>query len=218
VSGQPVLEGEMAPGRQRRCIATRAPRAADGMVRFVVGPDATLIPDVAGRLPGRGMWVSAEREAVARAASRNLFAKAARARVVVGQDLAAQVEAMLLRRCLDLVGLARRAGELVAGYDQVVDWLRRGRAALVLCAADGAVDGRRKVAALARDVPVVEAFARAELGPAIGRLEAVHVALAPGGVQRRLLSELRRLKGFRDFALPAELAAPAVNGEDSTRP
>lgn len=217
MSDQLVIEGEATAARQRRCIASRAPQTADAMIRFVVGPDAALVPDVAGRLPGRGMWVSAERQALAKAASRNLFAKAARARVVVAADLVAQVEAMLTCRCLDLVGLARRAGQLVAGHDQVAGWLRGGRAGLVLAAADGAPDGRRKIAALAGPLPVVAAFGRVELGRAIGRDEVVHVAIARGGVQRRLLSELRRLKGFRDFELPAAVGAAAVKEEDSTR-
>jgi uncharacterized protein len=205
--------------RMRRCVAARAPRLAEGMIRFVVGPDHALVPDLAGRLPGRGLWLSAERRAVQGAVARNLFAKAARDRVVVAPDLADRLEAMLVRRCLDLVGLARRAGELVAGFDQVEDLLRRGRAALVLQARDGAADGRRKVASVAGalKVPVVEAFDRAELGAAIGRAEAVHLALAPGGVERRLEAELGRLSGFRDFPPPAAGVGATEREEGTSR-
>ncbi len=206
--------GEPPPARMRRCVAARAPRPVEGMIRFVVGPDHALVPDLAGRLPGRGLWLGAERRTVQGAVAKNLFAKAARDRVVVAPDLPDRLEAMLVRRCLDLVGLARRAGGLVAGFDQVDDVLRRGRAALVLQARDGAADGRRKVVSLAGalGVPVVEAFDRAELGAAIGRAEAVHLALAPGGVEGRLEAELGRLRGFRDFPAwsPPTAAATAA--------
>lgn len=208
----PFLEAE-AKGPMRRCVAARAPRPAAGMIRFVVGPDRDLVPDLANRLPGRGLWLSAERAAVQGAVKRNLFAKAARAQVRAEPDLADRLEDLLVRRCLDLMGLARRGGGLVAGFDQVADALRNGRAALVLQARDAAEDGRRKVRAMARGgVPSVEAFGRAELGSAIGRDDAVHLALAPGGIERRLRAELARLRGFRDFEAPPAAAAP--DGDD----
>src|SRR4051794_34202917 len=96
------------------------------MIRFVVGPDRSLVPDLAARLPGRGMWLSADRGAVRTALAKNLFGKVARGQVTAEADLPDRLETMLVARCLDLVGLARRAGGLVAGFDQVADWLRRG--------------------------------------------------------------------------------------------
>ena len=219
MSDEPLLQDD-GPGRVRRCVAAREPRPASTMIRFVVGPDRALVPDLAARLPGRGMWLSAERGAVRTALAKNLFAKAARGQVVAEADLPDRLEAMLEARCLDLVGLARRAGGLVAGFDQVADWLRRGKAALVIEARDAAEDGRRKVRAMARgaaagggDVPVVEAFDRAELGRAIGRDEVVHVAVAAGGVERRLAAELRRLRGFRDFPWHEAGDSRATEGE-----
>jgi predicted RNA-binding protein YlxR (DUF448 family) len=189
--------------RTRRCIATRAPRPAGSLIRFVVGPDASLVADLAGRLPGRGMWVGADRAVLARAIARNQFAKAARAPVNAAPELVDQVSSMLLRRCLDLVGLARRAGELVAGFDQVAEWLRHGRCGLVLTASDGSADGRRRIEALAGDVPVLGPFDRRELGSAVGRDNVVHVCLKPAGLSRQLLEELGRLQGFREFRMPA---------------
>lgn len=178
------------------------------MIRFVLGPDGALVPDLAGRLPGRGLWVSADRAVLARAIARGQFAKAARARVVADEGLVDRVEAMLAQRCLELVGLARRAGELVLGFDQVADWLRRGRAALVLTARDGGAEGRRRIEALAGDaVPVLDPFGREELGAPVGREEIVHLALAKGGLAQRLLRELERLQGFRGFRMPERHAA-----------
>lgn len=216
MSDEFLLQDE-GPGRVRRCVAAREAKPAATMIRFVVGPDRSLVPDLAARLPGRGMWLSAERGAVRTALAKNLFAKVARGQVTAEADLPDRLETMLVARCLDLVGLARRAGGLVAGFDQVADWLRRGKAALVLDARDAAEDGRRKVRAMARgaagDVPVVEAFDRAELGRAIGRDEVVHVALAAGGVERRLVTELRRLRGFRDFPWHEAGDSRATEGE-----
>lgn len=204
-----MAEPEAArPGRVRRCVATRGSGDARHMIRFVVAPDGTLVPDLAARLPGRGFWVGADRQVLERAVARGGFAKAARAKIKAPAALGEQVGAMLARRCLDRVGLARRAGELVAGFDQVADWLRRGRAALVLTARDGGGEGRRRIEALAGPtVPVLDPFARAELGGAVGREEIVHVALADGGHARQLLQELERLQGFREFRMPERHAA-----------
>jgi predicted RNA-binding protein YlxR (DUF448 family) len=206
--GEPVIEGllvEPEPGRgarMRRCLGARGARPAASSIRFVLGPDRSLVPDLAGRLPGRGMWVGADRETLARVLARNQFAKAARGPVQAAADLVDQVEQMLVQRCLDRVGLARRAGELVVGFDQVLDWLRRGRCALVLVARDGAAEGRRRITAAAGGVPVLDPFGRTELGGAVGRAEAVHAGLAASGNTRRLLAELGRLRGFREFGMP----------------
>lgn len=195
------------PGRVRRCVSSRTSSDARRMIRFVLAPDGTLVPDLAGRLPGRGFWVGADHAALARAVDRGGFAKAARARVSAPSSLVDQVGEMLARRCLDRVGLARRAGELVAGFDQVADLLRRGRAALVLTAHDAGGEGRRRIELLAGAVPLLDPFSRTELGGAVGRDEIVHVALGEGGHARQLLQELERLRGFREFRMPAWRAA-----------
>ncbi len=204
--------------RTRRCIAARAPRPAESLIRFVVGPGSTLVPDLANRLPGRGLWVDAKRDVLVRALAKHQFSRAARAPVSAPADLVDQVQAMLLRRCLDLVGLARRAGELVAGFDQVEDWLRRGRCGLVLTARDGSADGRRRIEALARTVPVLDPFDRVELGQATGRDEVVHVGIADRGLARQLLEELGRLHGFREFRMPVGHAVSNAVDEGTARP
>lgn len=219
--GSEVLIEEIAGARasSRRCIVSRTSGSTAGMIRFVVGPGNTLVPDLTARLPGRGMWVSADRGVLAQAVARKQFARAARAAVGAAPDLVEQVEAMLLRRCLDLIGLARRAGELVAGFDQVAEALRHGRCAMVLTASDGAADGRRRIDALAREVPVLDPFDRRELGGAVGRDEIVHIGLAEGGLARQLRSELSRLHGFREFAMPVGHAAVSnVENEGTVRP
>jgi predicted RNA-binding protein YlxR (DUF448 family) len=216
VSEEELLVDE-GPGRTggRRCIASRESKPREAMVRFVVDPAGKVVPDIDARAAGRGVWLSAQRSAISLAVAKGLFARAARQRVQVPPDLADLVETMLARRCLDLVGLARRAGQVIAGFDQVADGLRQGTVAVLLGARDGAADGRRKLRALAAGLPLVELFDRRELGGALGRDEAVHVGIAPGGLARRLLAEVARLEGFRTAGGGRETVDAVVGTEDS---
>ncbi len=181
----------------RRCIVTRESRATDRMIRFVVAADGTVVPDIAGKLPGRGLWLSARRDILDQACTGRVFARAARTPVRQADDLTDRVEGLLKRRCLDLIGLARRAGDAVAGYEKVQALLRGGRAGLLLGAADGAAGGRAKLRALARQLPVVDIFTGAELGAIFGRDGTVHAALAKGALANRLIVETERLAGMR---------------------
>jgi predicted RNA-binding protein YlxR (DUF448 family) len=184
-------------GPRRRCIVSGEVRDKADLLRFVRAPDGSLVPDPAGRLPGRGLWLSARRDMIERACARNLFARAARAQVRVPEDLLEQLERSLKQRCLDLIGLARRAGQAVAGYEKVRARLASGRAGVVIQAADAAAGGRHKIAALARarhpDLPIVELFGAEELGRALGRGSTVHVVLDRGPLAGRLLGEIARL-------------------------
>jgi uncharacterized protein len=186
---------------QRRCLVTRTAGARDHLIRFVLGPDHQVLPDLEERLPGRGMWLSADRDVVNRAVAGRLFARAARAPAAAEADLAATVERLLARRALECVGLARRAGQVVVGFEQVRAWLRASKAAVLIAAADGAAEGRAKLRRLAPDLPLITAFPRDELGACLGRDEVVHVAVAPGGLAQRLLRDVERLAGFRPDAL-----------------
>jgi uncharacterized protein len=167
------------------------------MLRFVLGPDAMVVPDIEERLPGRGLWLTADRTALDRAVARRAFAKAAGAPVRVPENLAAQVDALLARRCLSLLGLARRAGQVVAGFEQVRELLKGGDAAALLAASDGAENGRRRLRAVAGELPVVGLFAAAEIGAALGRGTVVHAALSRGRLANRFLREAGRLADFR---------------------
>jgi hypothetical protein len=181
----------------RRCLVTRESLPKSAMVRFVVGPDREVVPDVDGKLPGHGFWIKADRVLLEQACHRNLFAKAARQSVVVPPDLPATVESLLARRCLELIGLARGAGAAVAGFEKCRAWLQSGKAGLLLAACDGAADGRAKLRALAGALPAVELFSSAELSRALGRDNAVHGAVAAGGFTAKLSMEAARLAGVR---------------------
>ena len=190
MAGQGLAEAatdDGSRGAERRCLATGQVLPKAALVRFVVGPDGALVVDVEERLPGRGLWVKADRAALEKAAAKRLFGRSARQMVIVPGDLPAQVVARLERRCLDLLGLARRAGLAVAGFEKVRDWIRSGRAGLLLEAADGQAPG----------LPMATAFDARRLGAIFGRDHAVHVALAAGGPTDRVAVELARLSGVR---------------------
>jgi uncharacterized protein len=195
---RPRLPAEDGDGTcQRRCIVSGVVKSKHELLRFVIGPDREVVPDIDGRLPGRGFWLSARRDVLEKACAKNLFARAARADVSVGADLIDQVERLLTRRCLDLIGLARRAGQAVAGHDRAQEWLKSGRCGVLLAAADGAPGGRAKMRAFATGMPVVDVLSGAELGSAAGRERAVHMVVAPGKLAAGLLRETGRLAGFR---------------------
>jgi len=142
-------DGEVLSAGERRCIVTRERRPRRRLIRFVLDMDGQVIPDVDEKLPGRGLWLSPGRDMVEMAASRRAFARAARRPVTVPPDLADRVEGLLVRRCLNLLGLARRGGQVVTGFEKVRARLREGSVGVLLAASDGAADGRAKVVALA---------------------------------------------------------------------
>ena len=150
------LEEPLAPpstGPQRTCIATGETGAPERMIRFVVGPEGDVVPDLARRLPGRGLWVKAERAAVERAVAKNLFARAARASVKPAADLAERVERLLLERALADLSRARRAGRAVAGFVKVEQMVGQRRAGLLVVADEADGDGLGKLKAASRRWP-----------------------------------------------------------------
>jgi len=181
----------------RRCIVSGKSRETASLVRFAVGPDNQIVPDIAGSLPGRGIWVSADRDSIAAAVANRLFARAARRNVSVDEGLPARVETLLRDRCIDLIGLARRAGDAVAGFDKVTAFLAKNAAGVVFAASDAADGGRRKMQRGAAGIPLIEQLDRLELGRAFGRDQVVHAVVASGKIADSLLADARRLSGFR---------------------
>ena len=171
------------------------------MIRFVRSPDGAVVPDIAGKLPGRGVWVSADRASVNQAVEKAVFARRFKAQSTAPDDLSDQVEARLLERCVSVLGLARKAGTLITGFDQVRAGLKKARPAWLIEAADGRADGRGKVYSLATalygEVKVAGALTSAELGMALGREGVIHALLQNGPLARSWTDAYRRLKGFR---------------------
>lgn len=186
---------------ERKCIVTGEVKPAEGMLRFVVGPEGQAVFDAQGKLPGRGIWLSARLDVLQTAAVKGLFSKAAKAKVTVAGDLIDQVARQLRQGCLNRIGLARRAGLLTQGFEKVRAALKDNTAGVLIEAADGAQDGRDKIGRLAPGLPVVALFTAEELGRAIGRDNAVHALIAPGKMAETFLSDARKLAGVLDRPL-----------------
>ena len=183
-------------GPERRCIVTGDVQPKAGLVRFVVSPEGMVVPDLAGKLPGRGIWVTADRTAIETAAKKGLFSRAARMPVTVPEGLADLVEAGLARRVVDLVSLARKAGLAVAGFEKVKGWLADGKAKVLLQASDGSDRGKGKLWT-PQGGRWFGCLTSSELGLAFGRDNVIHGALASGGLSIRVVEEAAKLDGLR---------------------
>jgi predicted RNA-binding protein YlxR (DUF448 family) len=210
-------DGERAEtGPLRRCAVTRERLPKERMIRFVVAPDRRLIPDLAARLPGRGIWLSARGDVIETARSRGAFAKAARGPVTVPSDLLSALQAAIARRIGEHLGLARRAGQAVAGYAKVREWLEQGRAALVVQASDGSIEERARL--LGRWTgPVVAPLPADRLGAVFARERAVHVAVAGGQLAEAIRIEAERLAGLQAGAGAGAAARPTGGGSARNR-
>jgi predicted RNA-binding protein YlxR (DUF448 family) len=175
---------------ERRCIVTGVVRPKDELIRFAISPDNTVVPDLAGNLPGRGLWVTAERDAIETAVQKNLFSKAAKAPVKADPALAATVVQLLRKRCLDLLGLAKSAGIAVLGQMQVEAAMKAKTIVLLLVADDAAANGLEKINA----TNAVRTFTRNELGAALGHDQIVFAGFVKHGLTEKLQSELMRLE------------------------
>jgi predicted RNA-binding protein YlxR (DUF448 family) len=186
--------------RERRDIVSGEVMDEARLIRFVIGPDGSAAPDLARKLPGRGMWVAADRASVTAAVKKGCFARSAKAQVKATPDLADQVAALLRQRVLSGLGLARRAGDLTSGFEKVASSISSGKAAWLIEASDGAADGRRKLLALARrrspPPGLVGVFTAAELGLALGLENVIHTAFLAGRAAERWAQDVRRLAGF----------------------
>ncbi len=207
---------EPEKGPLRRCLVTRERLANEAMLRFVLSPDRMVVCDLAGRLPGRGMWLSAKADVIERAATRGAFAKAARGSVHVPPDLRARIEDGLRGRVRDLIGFARRAGQAVSGWQAAREWLQAGNAGLVVQASDGSLAERERLVGLRR-VASVAPLTAAELGALFGRDRAVHVVIAPGKLADGIAAEAARLVGVA-AAGPRQGDAPGAPPEATPPP
>jgi predicted RNA-binding protein YlxR (DUF448 family) len=190
---------------ERRCIATGESGPTDRLVRFVLGPDGQVVPDLAERLPGRGVWLTAQRSLIEKVVAKKLFSRAFKAQAMAPADLADRLEALLAQRLINVIGLARKAGQAVTGFEKVRARLKDGNAGALVQASDGAADGKAKLTRLAdglsdgeaKRVPGIEILDSTELGLAFGRDFAIHAALDRGGFADRAIGEAARLCGLR---------------------
>lgn len=197
---------EATKDRERRDLVTHEVMDESRLIRFVAAPDGSVAPDLARKLPGRGLWVAADRASVQAAVKKNLFSRAAKAPLRPSADLADTVETLLFRRCLEQLGLARREGVLISGFEKSMAQVRSGKAAWIIEAADGSADGRGKLLSLAKHMSpqpkVCGVFTADDLGLALGLENAIHAVLLEGGRADRWTIEVERLAGFRPLTPP----------------
>lgn len=191
----------------RMCAVSREVRPIDELIRFVVSPAGDVVPDLKRKLPGRGMWISASRKAVAEAVRRHHFSRAFKRDLRIPPTLPQDVETLLVRSVAEALAIAAKAGQVVAGFGKVETALREGKAGVLIHASDGAEDGIRKLDALARQndgnrggkpqIPIVTALKSAELDLALTRSNVIHAALLAGPASRSFLSRSQMLVRYR---------------------
>lgn len=186
----------------RLCALTREVRPAEELVRFVLGPDDMVWPDVDERAEGRGVWVSLSEVAVREAARRNVFAKSLKTKAKLPDDLAALTRDHLTQRLLGALSLAKKAGQFVNGQTRVQAALKSGDAVALITATDAAPDGRSKMLALVRglgiegQIPHLELLGSTQLGLALGTENVIHAALIKGAAAHSALARAHRLARY----------------------
>ncbi|HAC48148.1 hypothetical protein A3753_16090 [Sulfitobacter sp. HI0082] len=194
--GRGGASNDRSDGAERKCIATGDVQPKHGLIRFVIGPDNQVYPDILGKLPGRGIYVSADRAALELAVKKKAFARSAKQPVTLPDGLIDEVEQQLARRVVDLISLQRKAGKAVAGYEKVKGWLQTEEAEVLIQAVDGSGRGKSKLST-PHYGHYIGWLTADELGLAFGRQTVIHGALASGGLTQRVVEEAGRLKGVR---------------------
>jgi predicted RNA-binding protein YlxR (DUF448 family) len=201
---EPQLETEGETGDTvRRCALTRERLPKQDLIRFVLGPTGEIVPDLKERLPGRGVWVTADHAVVAEAAKRNVFARALKAQAKVPPGLSGQVDRLLVEAALGALALANKAGEVVFGTAKVEEAIAKAKVAALIHASDAAEDGCRKLdgrfrAAAKGEMPApIRLFSADELGLASGKTNVIHAALIQGGAAAKFLASASRAERYR---------------------
>ncbi|NUH66897.1 RNA-binding protein [Sulfitobacter sp. S0837] len=194
--GRGGASNDQQTGPERKCIATGEVQPKHGLIRFVVGPDNHVYPDILGKLPGRGIYVAADRAALELAVKKKTFSRSAKQPVTLPEGLIDEVEQQLARRVVDLISLQRKAGKAVAGYEKVKGWLQTEEAEVLIQAVDGSGRGKSKLST-PHYGHYIGWLTADELGLAFGRQTVIHGALASGGLTQRVVEEAGRLKGVR---------------------
>lgn len=206
---------ELGLERERRDIVTGESGPEELLIRFVASPEGDVVPDLARKLPGRGVWVRADRASIETAVRKNLFSRSAKANLKAAADLPDLVERLLVRRCLEQLGLARKEGVLISGFEKASAAVKAGRASWLIEASDGAADGRRKLVSSAVRSPhppeLCGAFSSEEIGLATGLENVIHTVLLAGRRAERWTEEVRKLAGFRPL-LPESWREEARTG------
>lgn len=186
--------------RERRDIASGEVMEESDLIRMAIGPDGQIVPDLAARLPGRGIWIAANRIAIEQARIKGAFARSAKSKVNVPSDLADLTEHLLRQKLLGLLGMAQKAGQIETGYDSVRSMIAGRPPAWRLAAQESARDGRNKIRVASKAAwnatPVLGCFNSGQLGTALGREDVTHGALQEGALAETFTETALKLSGF----------------------
>ena len=194
--------------RERRDIASGELRDPADMLRLAFGPDGQVVADIYSKLPGRGAWIEASRAAVEKAIKTGAFARAAKRKTIIADNFIDTIQAGLSARVLGMLGMAKRAGQLESGFENVRSCARAGEVGVRIEASDGQPDGRSKirvvVKAIAKELeipmpPLIGCFTSTELGKVVGRDNMVHACVHKGKMAKAITREIERLAGFREL-------------------
>ncbi|WP_295844148.1 RNA-binding protein [Tardiphaga sp.] len=215
-------------GTERMCAVSRSVRPIDELIRFVVAPTGEAIPDLKRKLPGRGLWVSANRKAVTEAAKRNVFAKGFKKNVKASPTLADDTDKLMVRGVIEALAMAGKAGVIISGFTKVEDVLKRGDAQALIHASDGAADGIRKLDGTARQaaefnenprpLPIITVLSCDELDLALGRSNVIHAAVLTGPAGKTFLSRSQTLVQYRMADDDGNASAKASVKQDLASP
>ncbi len=210
-------------GPERTCIVTRTKGSPDTMIRFVLGPDLTVVPDIRRKLPGRGVWVTAQAARLAEAVKRQAFAKGFKAKVNVSASLIDDVEGLLRQDCLQFLSLVNKSGSVITGFAKVEAAIESGQVVGLIHAIDGGSDGVRKLGQVLRrrfgeeaQPPQIKLFSNEELDLALGRTNVIHAALVGSATSRAFMARSVRLLGFKTNAMPEQVGRLLASSEELT--
>ena len=193
-----IVAGKGTPKKEslRRCVVSGKSLPSSSLIRFVSTPDNIIIPDIKGKLPGRGIWIKSDAKAISQAIENKAFSRSAKCKVSIFPDLVDHTEIMLRKYCLSLISLAKSAGQLVNGFEKVKILLKNKKADLYIIASDCAQDSRNKLINIDNTLPVIDLFDSNELAKTIGCEHVMHIALKKDGLSNQILVQSARLKGL----------------------
>lgn len=209
-------------GSERTCLVTRAKGSPEAMIRFVIGPEGTVVPDIRHKLPGRGVWVTARADKIAEAVRKQVFTRGFKAKVLVSEALPEQIDELLTKDCLQALALANKAGQIVTGFAKVEEAVGKSAVVALVHASEAGGDGVRKLTQARRRrfgdgaaVAQINLFTSLQLDLALGRTNVIHAALTAGAMSRSFIARCRRLDFYRAAGQPAESGSlPPVEATD----
>ena len=216
-------KNERGEGRrlERRCALTKQTKPESELIRYVANEAGDIFVDVNAKAPGRGVWISADKEILEKAIKSNSFANSLKRKCMPNLDLIEQTKSALMQKCLDMLGFAKRAGQVFFGFDTVYESVKSKRPAFIIEANDSAKDGREKIIGLANakwgNIPIIGCFSNQDLSQIFGRENVIHAVFAKGVFAQNWGNELSRLAGFIEIT-PKDWESSGLNNSWANNP